>query len=117
LLPDYAIEEKLSLAGLVGTELLQVSHRENFNTTNLVLNSNILELTDTVYAFSPTEIIKLQTPNLSYFQNNLSAYTISGGTDNAIFTINIPNYKVSNSYKIEVENIAPKYIKNDTIYT
>ena len=115
-LPDYSIEEQLSLASLVGTQLLQVSHRGNFNTDSLVLNSNILELVDTVYSFSPTQLIKLQNPNLSYFQNNLSAYTISGANNNAIVTINIPNYKVEPSYKIEVENIAPKYIKNDTIY-
>jgi hypothetical protein len=116
-LPDYSIEEQLSLASLVGTELLRMSHRENFNTTSLVLNSNILELADTVYSFSPTELIKLQNPDLSYFQNNLSAYTISGASNDAVVTINIPNYKVEPSYKIEVENIAPKYIKNDTIYT
>jgi hypothetical protein len=116
-LPDYSIEEQLSLASLVGTELLRMSHRENFNTTSLVLNSNILELADTVYSFSPTELIKLQNPDLSYFQNNLSAYTISGGNNDAVVTINIPNYKAEPSYKIEVENIAPKYIKNDTIYT
>jgi len=115
-LPDLAIEEKLSLVGLTGNELLEVSHRENFYTTNSVLNSNIMDLVDTLTNISPKQIIKLQDPNLAYFKNNLYAYTTSVTTSNAIATITIPISEVQPSYKIEVENFAPKYIKNDTIY-
>lgn len=115
-LPDYAIEEKLSLIALTANEFLEVSHRENFYTDNLVLNNNILNLVDTISAFSPTEIIKLQTPDLGYFQNNLSSYAVSLPTNSSVVTISIPNYKADSSYKVEVQNFAPRYIKNDTIY-
>lgn len=115
-LPDYSIDERLSLIGLTANEILEVSHRQNFYTNGAVLNDNILNLVDTVSAFSPTEIIKLQVPNLGYFQNNLSSYNVSLPEMSAIVTISIPNDKANSSYKVEVQNFAPRYIKNDTIY-
>jgi hypothetical protein len=116
-LPNYYIEEKVSLIGLTANEILQVSHRQNFYTSSAVLNDNILNLVDTISSFSPTEIIRLQVPDLGYFQNNLSSYSVSLPEMSSIVTISIPNDKANSSYKVEVENFAPRYIKNDTIYT
>jgi hypothetical protein len=114
-LPDYEIEALLSLKSLTGNEILQVAHRENFYTTNAVLNSNILDIVDSKNFYSPTQIIKLQNPDLSYFQNNLGAYRVS--LTSSVVTINIPSPGIDQSFKVEVETFAPKSIKNDTIYT
>lgn len=113
-LPDYLIEEGLSVKSLTGNEILQVAHRENFYTSGAVLNSNILDIVDSKNFYSPTEIIKLQRPDLSYFQNNLSAYTVS--LRSSIIAINVPSAGIDQSYKVQVETFAPKSIKNDTIY-
>jgi hypothetical protein len=112
--PDYEIEALLSLKSLTGNEILQVAHRQNFYTTSAVLNSNILDIVDSINFYSPTQIIKLQKPDLSYFQNNLGAYRLS--LTSSIVTINIPSTGIDQSFKIEVETFAPNFIKNDTIY-
>jgi len=114
-LPDYEIEALLSLKSLTGNEILQVAHRENFYTTSAVLNNNILDIVDSINFYSPTQIIKLQKPDLSYFQNNLGAYRVS--LTSSVVTINIPSPGIDQSFKMEVETFAPKSIKNDTIYT
>lgn len=112
--PDYEIEALLSLKSLTGNEILQVAHRENFYTTSTVLNKNVLDIVDSINFYSPTQIIKLQNPDLSYFQNNVGAYRLS--LTSSIVTINIPSAGIDQSFKIEVETFAPNSIKNDTIY-
>jgi len=92
-----------------------VAHRENFYTTNEVLNSNILDIVESRNFYSPTEIIKLQAPDYSYlFQNNLAAYAVS--LTSSIVTVSIPSAGLNQSSKIQVETFAPREIKNDTIY-
>ena len=112
--PDYEIDALLSLKSLTGNEILQVAHRENFYTTSAVLNNNVLDIVDSINFYSPTQIIKLQNPDLSYFQNNVGAYRLS--LTSSIVTINIPSAGIDQSFKIEVETFAPNSIKNDTIY-
>jgi len=115
-LPDYSIQEALSLRSLTGNEILQVAHRENFYTTAEVLNKNIIDIVESREFYSPTQIIKLQTPDYSYlFQNNVAAYGVSLAS--SLVSISIPSSRVTQSAKIQVETFAPKYIKNDTIYT
>jgi hypothetical protein len=113
-LPNYSIDALLSLKSLTGNEILQVAHRQNFYTNNAVLNSNILDIVDSINFYSPTQIIKLQKPDLSYFQNNLGSYRLSF-VDSTV-TINIPSTGIDQSFKMEVETFAPNFIKNDTIY-
>ena len=114
-LPNYSIKEALSLRSLTGNEILMVAHRENFYTTNEVLNSNILDIVESRNFYSPTEIIKLQAPDYSYlFQNNLAAYAVS--LTSSIITVSIPSAGLNQSSKIQVETFAPREIKNDTIY-
>lgn len=113
-LPNYSIDALLSLKSLTGNEILQVAHRQNFYTNSAVLNSNILDIVDSINFYSPTQIIKLQKPDLSYFQNNLGSYRLS--LVDSVVTINIPSPGIDQSFKMEVETFAPKYIKNDTIY-
>jgi hypothetical protein len=113
-LPNYAIDALLSLKSLTGNQILQVAHRQNFYTTSAVLNSNILDIVDSINFYSPTQIIKLQKPDLSYFQNNLGSYRLS--LTDSIVTINIPSPGIDQSFKMEVETFAPNFIKNDTIY-
>jgi hypothetical protein len=114
-LPNYSIKEALSLRSLTGNEILMVAHRENFYTTNEVLNSNIVDLVESRNFYSPTEIIKLQAPDYSYlFQNNLAAYAVS--LTSSIVTVSIPSTGLNQSSKIQVETFAPREIKNDTIY-
>jgi hypothetical protein len=112
--PDYEVEALLSLKSLTGNEILSVAHRENFYTTSAVLNKNVLDIVDSINFYSPTQIIKLQNPDLSYFQNNVGAYRLS--LTSSIVTINIPSAGIDQSFKIEVETFAPNSIKNDTIY-
>jgi hypothetical protein len=115
-LPNYSIQEALSLRSLTGNEILQVAHRQNFYTTAEVLNKNIIDIVESREFYSPTEIIKLQTPDYSYlFQNSLAAYDVS--LSSSIITVSIPSSRTTQSAKIQVETFAPKYIKNDTIYT
>jgi hypothetical protein len=115
-LPDYSIQAALSLRSLTGNEILQVAHRQNFYTTAEVLNKNIIDIVESREFYSPTEIIKLQTPDYSYlFQNSLAAYDVS--LSSSIITVSIPSSRTTQSSKIQVETFAPKYIKNDTIYT
>jgi hypothetical protein len=114
-LPDYNIQEALSLKALTGNEILQVAHRQNFYTNNEVLNRNIVDLVESRNIYSATEIIKLQKPDYSYlYQNNLGAYSVS--LTSSIITIQIPIGAVNNSSKIQVEGFTPREIKNDTIY-
>lgn len=113
--PDYEIEALLSLKSLTGNQILNVAHRENFYTTNAVLNRNILDIIDSINFYSSTQIIKLQNPDLSYFQNNVGAYRLS--LTSSVVTISIPSAGIDQSFKIEVETFAPNSIKNDTIYT
>lgn len=113
--PNYEVEILLSFKSLTGNEILQVAHRQNFYTTNAVLNSNILDIVDSINFYSPTQIIKLQNPDLSYFQNNVGAYRLS--LTSSVVTISIPSAGIDQSFKIEVETFAPNSIKNDTIYT
>jgi hypothetical protein len=112
--PDYAIEAALSLKSLTGNEILQVAHRQNFYTNNAVLNNNILDIVDSKNFYLPTEIIKLQKGNFSYFQNNLTSY--SALLTNSVVTVSIPISETEQSYKLQVETFAPNYVKNDTIY-
>jgi hypothetical protein len=115
-LPNYFIQEALSLRSLTGNEILQVAHRENFYTTGEVLNRNIIDIVESREFYSPTQIIKLQMPDYSYlFQNNVAAYDVSLAS--SIVTISIPSSRITQSAKIQVETFAPRYIKNDTIYT
>jgi hypothetical protein len=115
-LPNYFIQEALSLRSLTGNEILQVAHRENFYTTGEVLNRNIIDIVESREFYSSTQIIKLQMPDYSYlFQNNVAAYDVSLAS--SIVTISIPSSKMTQSAKIQVETFAPRYIKNDTIYT
>jgi hypothetical protein len=115
-LPNYSIQEALSLRSLTGNEILQVAHRENFYTTGEVLNRNIIDIVESREFYSPTQIIKLQMPDYSYlFQNNVAAYDVSLAS--SIVTISIPSSRITQSAKIQVETFAPRYIKNDTIYT
>jgi hypothetical protein len=113
--PDYAIEAALSFKSLTGNEILQVAHRQNFYTNNAVLNNNILDIVDSKNFYLPTEIIKLQKGNFSYFQNNLTSY--SALLTNSVVTVSIPISETEQSYKLQVETFAPNYVKNDTIYT
>ena len=114
-LPNYSIDALLSLKSLTGNEILQVAHRQNFYTNSAVLNSNILDIVDSINFYSPTQIIKLQKPDLSYFQNNVGTYKVS--LISSIVNINIPSTGINQSFKMEVETFAPNFIKNDTIYT
>jgi hypothetical protein len=114
-LPDYNIEEELSLKSLTGNEILQVAHRQNFYTNNEVLNRNIVDLVESRNIYSATEIIKLQKPDYSYlFQNNFGAYNVS--LTSSRVSIEIPISVVSGSSKIQVETFTPREIKDDTIY-
>ena len=115
ILPNYDIEAYLSLQNLTGNEILNVSHRQNFYTDNRVLNSNIIDIIDYVNFFSPSQIITMQKPDVVQYKTNLVDYDYLIAS--SIVTVNIPSYKIEKSYKLEVEHFAPKYIKNDTIYT
>lgn len=116
---DISIEQQLAFNSLTGNEILTIARNYNVSTNSQVLNKNILDITTIANSFSPTEIIKFQNFDGSYFaqfSKNLSNTAFYLNKTTGTVSINIPKSSVSKDNFIQIQVMIPKSINNGTIY-
>ena len=98
---------------------MEVARNYELNTDSVKINPNILDVVGVVNSFSPTEIIKLQRTSQSTFgsfeqnlEKNFSRLTDVPGRPEII----VPQVSNNNSYKVQIQIIAPKTIQRGTAY-
>jgi hypothetical protein len=116
---DYSLEEQLAFFDFTGNEILQVAKNYNVSSDSQSLNKNILDIVFVANSYSPTEIIKLQSFNGSYF----SQFSTTIGTTSYVLdkvfgqvTIEIPVSLATNENFVKIETLTPGGIFDDTIY-
>ena len=113
--PNYSEDEKLVFAALTGTEISLISNNSNYYTSNAIEN-NVLKTIEVKNSILPKDIIKLQKADAGYFSSFLAQYSYTVDSSTGLATVTIPKNGNIPSYKIQVQTITPKVIKNDTIY-
>jgi hypothetical protein len=116
---DYSLEEQLAFFDFTGNEILQVAKNYNVSSDSQSLNKNILDIVFVANSYSPTEIIKLQSFNGSYF----SQFSTTIGTTSYVLdkvfgqvTIEIPASLATSENFVKIETLTPGGIFDGTIY-
>ena len=116
---DYSADSLTLYNSLSTSEILEVARNYEVDTNSININANILDIVSVVNAFSPTEIVKLQQTSNVYFGSfgeNLQKNSSGLAQTPGLAEILVPQKNDNNSYKIQIQILAPKTIQRGTAY-